>query len=47
MIISFINGKKLSKSTWPYMKNEFFPLLLNHEKTVINHIILENRIKFD
>ncbi len=21
MVISFIKGKKLSKSTWPYMKN--------------------------
>ncbi len=23
MIISFIKGKKLSKPTWPYVKNEF------------------------
>ncbi len=40
MVISFIKGKKLSKSTWPYMKN--CPLLLNHEITVIKHIILES-----
>ncbi len=45
MMISFIKGKKLSKSTWPYMKNEL-PLLLNHERTVINHIILESGVKF-
>ncbi len=23
MMISFIKGKKLSKPTWPYMKNEY------------------------
>ncbi len=41
MMISFIKGKKLSKPTWPYMKK----ILLNHEKTVINHIILESGVK--
>ncbi len=45
MMISFIKGKKLSKPTWPYVKNEL-PLLLNHEITVINHIILESWVKF-
>ncbi len=34
-MISFIKGKKLSKS-----------YLLNHERTVINHIILESWVKF-
>ncbi len=34
MMISFIKGKKLSKAT------------LNHERTVINHIILESWDKF-
>ncbi len=42
MIISCIKGKKkLSKPTWPYLKNAL-PLLLNHERTVINHIILKS-----
>ncbi len=45
MMISFIKGKKLSKPTWPYMKINC-PLLLNHERTVINHIILESWVKF-
>ncbi len=45
MMISFIKGKKLSKPAWPYVKNEL-PLLLNHDRTVINHIILESWVKF-
>ncbi len=44
-MISFIKGKNLSKPTWHYMKNEL-PLLLNHERTVIKHIILESWVKF-
>ncbi len=46
MMILFIKGKKLSKPTWPYVKKLFPPLLLNHERTVINHIILESWVKF-
>ncbi len=30
----------MSKPTWPYMKMNC-SFLLNHERTVINHIILE------
>ncbi len=44
MMISFIKGGKLSKPTWPYMKNELS--LAVHERTVINHIILESWVKF-
>ncbi len=42
MMISFIKGKKLSKPMWKM----YCPLLLNHERTVINHIILESLVKF-
>ncbi len=40
-----MKGIKLSKPTWPYIKNKL-PLLLNHKITVINHIILESRVTF-
>ncbi len=45
MIISLIKGKILSKPTWLYLKNEL-PLLLNHERTVINYIHLESWVQF-
>ncbi len=40
MMFSFIKGKKLSLKI-------NCPLLLNYERTVINHIILESRVKFN
>ncbi len=40
-----IKGKKLSNLPGPTWKISC-PLLLNHERTVINHIILESRVKF-
>ncbi len=43
MMISFIKGKKMSKPTWPYVKNLLNEL--NHERTVIKRIILESRVK--
>ncbi len=44
MMISFIKGKKLSYLA-PREK-KILPVLLNHERTVINPIILESRVKF-
>ncbi len=41
MIIPFIKGKKLSKPAWHYVKMNSH-LLLTHEKTMINPIILES-----
>ncbi len=46
MMISFIKGKKLSKPTWPCVKKLIAPLLLNHERTDIKHIILESWVNF-
>ncbi len=45
MMISFIRGKSCTDLPGPSSKMNF-TLLLNHERTVINHIILESWVKF-
>ncbi len=39
-------GEKLSKPAWLYVKNELPPAVINHERTVIIHIILESWVNF-
>ncbi len=45
MMMSFIKGKKTAPNLPGPMWKSNCPLLLNHERTVINHIILESRVK--